>query len=387
MASEACDVLMSAIKNSQLDFYIQETPYSSYITIRKKFSKLFNSGAKVTEHKMVDEKSLSEEVKQENLSLKAKIAEKEAQIKVVEEECTILLAKLEKTEKEVFKQCEKTSKQKAKYDDETSLLKDKIKEMNNTIIGKEADEVKANKTVKALEKNVSNLESKIQNMENKIQDLNTSRNSFRNERDRLLNEVKKLKENSKKLRSFKNHATQTEAETSEVPDNNNSKPKLENEFSESKRCLSTVSNASQTYSVVVSTSSQTSSDFSSLDIAAETIECVVCNETYMSGNNLRNHTANDHDLILCPIKLDDSEEKDPFVRFVKSVQVDEKYIEERKKFYPAHWDSLEERVKIRLLAQKKLKIVSQKIELNMIQNDYKNTRYYGYGWSYGSIEI
>ena len=43
MASEACDVLMSAIKNSQLDFYIQEKPYSSYITIRNKFSKFLQA--------------------------------------------------------------------------------------------------------------------------------------------------------------------------------------------------------------------------------------------------------------------------------------------------------------------------------------------------------
>ena len=156
MASEACDVLMSAIKNSQLDFFIQETPYSSYITIRKKFNKYINSRAQVTEHKMVDDKSLSEEVKQKNLSLRHEIAEKEAQIKFVKEECTILLAKLEKAKKEVFKYCEKTSIQKAKYDDETSLLKDNIKEMNNAIKVKETDEVQSNKTVKALETNVSN---------------------------------------------------------------------------------------------------------------------------------------------------------------------------------------------------------------------------------------
>ena len=36
-ANKICDNIHEYVKNSNLDFYIQETPYSSYITIRKKF--------------------------------------------------------------------------------------------------------------------------------------------------------------------------------------------------------------------------------------------------------------------------------------------------------------------------------------------------------------
>ena len=36
-AHETCDVLINAIKSSNLHFLFQETPHSAYITIRKKF--------------------------------------------------------------------------------------------------------------------------------------------------------------------------------------------------------------------------------------------------------------------------------------------------------------------------------------------------------------
>ena len=82
MATDACDTLMSAIKTSQLDYFIQETPYSSFVTIRKKFAKGFNSRAEGTEHKKEKFQSLSEELERENQYLKGYIAEKEIQLKV-----------------------------------------------------------------------------------------------------------------------------------------------------------------------------------------------------------------------------------------------------------------------------------------------------------------
>ena len=75
MATDACDALMSAIKTSQLDFFIQETPYSSFVTIRKKLTKRFNSRADGTEHKKDKNQSLSEELERENQYLKGYIRE------------------------------------------------------------------------------------------------------------------------------------------------------------------------------------------------------------------------------------------------------------------------------------------------------------------------
>ena len=71
--------------------------------------------------------------------------------------------------------------------------------------------------------------------------------------------------------------------------------------------------------------------------------------------------------------------------FLKRIEVDENYIEDRKKFYPLHWDHLGERIKFRKLAQIKLGITRKKIEDNMRKNDVNNTR--AYGWSFSNNEI
>ena len=383
MATDACDALMSAIKTSQLDFLIQETPYSCFVTIRKKFSKGYNSKVEVTEHKKDKNQSLCDELKCENQSLKEYIDEKERQLKVAKEESNTLYKKLEKAEQKMIIHCEENAKQETKTDSEISVLKAQVKDKNKAIVEYKAEEVKANKTIKTLEKKVHDLENKIQNMNDKIESINTSRSSLKNERDKLFNEVKNRRENLKMSLSMKTRATQTQTELLEIPTtNNNPNPELVNTNSKSNRSLSTVSSASQTYSSTVSSASQTSSDMSKLEIAAETIDCVVCNKIFLSASSLRIHTENEHDLILCPLKLIDNDEENHFVRFIKSIQIDEEYIEERKQFYPAHWDSLGERIKIRKLAQMKLTIVSEKIEENMRRNPFKN-----YGWRGGSIDI
>ena len=43
--SEICDNIHAVIKNSKLDFTIQQTPYSSYVTIRRKIQKNVTSEA------------------------------------------------------------------------------------------------------------------------------------------------------------------------------------------------------------------------------------------------------------------------------------------------------------------------------------------------------
>ena len=67
------------------------------------------------------------------------------------------------------------------------------------------------------------------------------------------------------------------------------------------------------------------------------------------------------------------------------MEVDDKYIEDRIKFYRSHWDHLEERVKIRKLAQIKLTITSKRIEENIKKNDIKKIKFYR--WSYDSNNI
>ena len=148
----------------------------------------------------------------------------------------------------MMKNCEENAKQKTKTDNEISVLKAQVKDKNKAIVEFKADEVKANKAIKTLEKNVHDLENKIQNMKDKIENITTSRNSLKNERDKLFNEVKNRRENSKKALSNKTRGTQTQTESLEIPTtNNNQNPELVNLNLKSNRSLSAVSSASQTY--------------------------------------------------------------------------------------------------------------------------------------------
>ena len=104
---------------------------------------------------------------------------------------------------------------------------------------------------------------------------------------------------------------------------------------------------------------------------------MVCNETHLDADSLRVHAQNQHGLVLNLEKLTDHNEPDLFVRFIKSMEVAEDYIEDRKRFYPSHWDQLGERVKIRKLAQIKLAITSKCIEKNMEKNDVRRIKHSG----------
>ena len=168
---------------------------------------------------------------------------------------------------------------------------------------------------------------------------------------------------------------QTEAEILELCGNNNQNPQLMTEISTINRRSVVFSSASQTISSTVSSASQT---YPSPEICqAETLECVVCNKTFLNAHLLKVHAANEHDLVLSQLKLLDHSETDHFIRFLKRIELDVNYIEDRKKFYPSHWEHLGERIKFRKLAQIKLAITSQQIEDNMRKNDFKIITTYG----------
>ena len=195
MASNVCDSLMLAIKASQLDFVIQETPYSSFVTIRKKFKKGFNPSNEVTEVDTVYNHTLKE-LKLENCKLRETIKEKEAQFESVKSDSIMLQEKLENAEKDMLKHFEERDKQKTRFAEEVSNLKIKIKEKDDSIIVYKADAAKAVKTIKCLEKEAHNYEKKPRNLEDKTNTINTNKLEIKKERDRLFNEVKNLK-NSK----------------------------------------------------------------------------------------------------------------------------------------------------------------------------------------------
>ena len=74
-AHDVCCTVLNAIRSSHLDFYLQETPYSAFITIRKKFIKTFQPSKYLSG---VD-RSVIENLTVENEKLRAEIIEKKAE--------------------------------------------------------------------------------------------------------------------------------------------------------------------------------------------------------------------------------------------------------------------------------------------------------------------
>ena len=55
-------------------------------------------------------------------------------------------------------------------------------------------------------------------------------------------------------------------------------------------------------------------------------------------------------------------EEDDFTRMLKSIVVDQHYLQERVKYYPAHWDNIDLRIKIRMIAKMKYEGISRQID-------------------------
>ena len=107
-------------------------------------------------------------------------------------------------------------------------------------------------------------------------------------------------------------------------------------------------------------------------LQTETVGCIICDEIFSKVELLGVHTEQEHDLKLCPMKLTEHEEKEPFVRFFQSMEFSEDYLESRKKYYPKDWGQLEDRIKFRKLAQLKLKNTSKQIEQKIEKTDFMN---------------
>ena len=96
-AIETCESVLSEIRNSRLNFLVQETPYSAFITIREKFRKGSEDSACKTDI-LARSSSKITEFEKENLSLKVKCEEMVSEIKSTRSENLILQNRLAKAE-------------------------------------------------------------------------------------------------------------------------------------------------------------------------------------------------------------------------------------------------------------------------------------------------
>ena len=75
-AQIACEKLLTLVRGSDLNFLIQETPYSAFVTIRKSFCREPKNCSNNTFDEVGDEK-----LKVENDTLKSALKERESQLR------------------------------------------------------------------------------------------------------------------------------------------------------------------------------------------------------------------------------------------------------------------------------------------------------------------
>ena len=233
--------------------------------------------------------------------------------------------------------------------------------LKSEISSLKSNSVDATKKIKAREKSIHNLDKKNKH-------LNELKNDLKSENLKLVNEVKTLKK--KNLVKSKSFSTQTEALQGPpciLPDADNN-------------------NTAATLSML-SSSTQTTMEFSDLtravstmesgSTATQSIQCLICAKTCDTAGDLVNHTSAEHEVSMNVEKLTDPNEDDDFLRFLRSMNVDEQYLEERVQYYPRNCDHVFERIKIRILAQIKFSSFSKTIGQNMDEENYKYFCYKG----------
>ena len=77
-ANETCEKALRSIKRSQLNFLLQETPYSVFITIRKRFIKNFKNLSTATQ--TIESEFVIKGLKSDNKELRDVIRGKEEDI-------------------------------------------------------------------------------------------------------------------------------------------------------------------------------------------------------------------------------------------------------------------------------------------------------------------
>jgi hypothetical protein len=134
MATEVCMEIFEEIRASSLNFVISETPYSAYISIRKRFVKNFvpKSKSSLSSQSECQLQVENEALKKQVQEVSARLEESEARFDIAHDTIEVLETKVKKAESKLF---EMMKNSKAALDDkreEIKVLNGLIKTLCNT---------------------------------------------------------------------------------------------------------------------------------------------------------------------------------------------------------------------------------------------------------------
>jgi hypothetical protein len=193
MAAEVCMEILEEIRASSLNFVISETPYSAYISLRKRFVK--NSVPK-SKSSLLSQSEFQLQVENEALKKQvqevlSRLEESEASFDLAHDTIEILESEAKKAESKLF---EIMKNSKAALDDkkeEINVLNGVIKSTGDETLRIKNENKKLTKGAKAHEKEIYNLENKNENQRQTIKNLRESLNSVKSEKKKLENKFDK----------------------------------------------------------------------------------------------------------------------------------------------------------------------------------------------------
>ena len=265
--NQTCEVLLSQIKNSNLNFNLSETPFSASVCIRKSFIRDLNGtirAANIGVSTLHDSRLLDENriLENENKRLKEVLAKKEAEFETLSgRECLIqeLDFKLQKCQGELEINLRETMEVVKKKEHVEKTLDDKrenIKVIENVIKTQNSKIQKLKDNESGLEKELKITEKQLNKINVKCENLVDNFENAKQENKSLKNKIKALEKNVYKLE--KSFPLKSKKPQDQVLDKeNNSEKKNKPEIPDS-----TQKTANQTSSTSTSASSILTTSFS-----------------------------------------------------------------------------------------------------------------------------
>ena len=200
-ATEVFKKIHDLIQESGLHFVINQTPFSSYITIRKK---LINPQIKVPENKAVAALKLKlEDLKQKVKTLEDEKGDLEELCAVKDEEASAHECEMETRLSNVRAFADRLSAEKEKCKKEISQLKQELGETHDKLS-------KSNRIVKTNEKEIHNLNKTLDNCHDTIKSLKSEKAILKSEKVKAETDLKNSVKKSIKLVRKKSVETQTD---------------------------------------------------------------------------------------------------------------------------------------------------------------------------------
>ena len=159
--SDSCDKILNEVRASNLHFLVQESPFSIYLTIRKKFTKNITQSSRTTEPT--------------DLNIYSELENKKVELDEARDIIKILEDKVQHAEEECIKEANKFKGKREEMADEIKILKNNIKNSH-------AEESLHQNSLKEVRKTLKTKEKEIYNLEGRL--------------DNSLETIKKLKENN-----------------------------------------------------------------------------------------------------------------------------------------------------------------------------------------------